>query len=117
MTEPINVKALFLGPKSENYTFFKEMLNYLMDDHAQWRQYFHPDDAPVVTGEEQGRPGLCGHHPEDAGGPHRSGRAPSAQLHALVLAPLPGAHVYRHPHGRKPRLHADPPVQPEQLCL
>ena len=46
MTEPINVKALFLGPKSENYTFFKEMLNYLMDDHAQWRQYFHPDDAP-----------------------------------------------------------------------
>ena len=56
MTDPINVKALFLGPKSENYAFFKEMLNYLMDDHAAWRRYFHPDDAPVVTGEEQGRP-------------------------------------------------------------
>ncbi len=56
MTEPINVNALFLGPKSENYDFFKEMLNYLMDDHAQWRRYFHPDDAPVVSAEEQGRP-------------------------------------------------------------
>ncbi|OPY91557.1 MAG: L-2,4-diaminobutyrate decarboxylase [Syntrophaceae bacterium PtaU1.Bin231] len=59
MTDPINVKALFLGPKSENYAFFKEMLNYLMDDHAAWRRYFHPDDAPVVTGEEQGRPGFA----------------------------------------------------------
>jgi len=56
MTDPINVKALFLGPKSENYEFFKQMLNYLMDDHAQWRRYFHPDDAPVVTGEEQDQP-------------------------------------------------------------
>jgi len=54
--EPTNVNALFLGPKAENYPFFKEMLNYLMDDHAQWRRYFHPDDAPVVTGEEQARP-------------------------------------------------------------
>lgn len=56
MDEQVNVNALFLGPKSENYAFFKEMLNYLMDDHAQWRRYFHPDDALVVTGEEQGRP-------------------------------------------------------------
>lgn len=51
----VNVNALFLGPKSENYRFFKEMLNFLMDDHAEWRCYFHPDDAPVVSGEEQGR--------------------------------------------------------------
>ncbi|MBN1662036.1 MAG: hypothetical protein JW943_00395 [Deltaproteobacteria bacterium] len=56
MTDRINVNALFLGPKSENYAFFKQMLNYLMDDHAQWRRYFHPDDALVVTEEEQGRP-------------------------------------------------------------
>jgi len=56
MDEPINVKALFLGPKAENYEFFREMLTYLMDDHAQWRRYFHPDDAPVVTGPEQAQP-------------------------------------------------------------
>lgn len=53
MKKKINVNALFLGPKSENYTFFKEMLNFLMDDHAAWRQDFHPDDAPIVTGKEQ----------------------------------------------------------------
>lgn len=56
MTEPINVNALFLGPKSENYAFFKEMLNYLMDDHAQWRRYFHPDGS----NPRSGRPGEGG---------------------------------------------------------
>lgn len=56
MSKPVNINALFLGPKAENYAFFKEMLNYLMDDHADWRRYFHPDDAPVVTGEDQSRP-------------------------------------------------------------
>jgi len=30
MDERVNVKALFLGPKSENYSYFKEMLGYLM---------------------------------------------------------------------------------------
>lgn len=55
MDKLVNINALFLGPKSENYHFFKEMLNYLMDDHADWRRYFHPDDPPVVTDQEQGR--------------------------------------------------------------
>lgn len=56
MNEPISVNALFLGPKAENFAFFREMLTYLMDDHAQWRRYFHPDDAPIVTEAEQARP-------------------------------------------------------------
>ena len=56
MNEPIHVNALFLGPKAENFAFFREMLTYLMDDHAQWRRYFHPDDAPIVTEAEQARP-------------------------------------------------------------
>ncbi|MEN6623217.1 MAG: tyrosine decarboxylase, partial [Smithella sp.] len=56
MDEKINVNALFLGPKAENYSFFKEMLNFLMDDHAAWRQYFHPDDTPIVSGEEKDQP-------------------------------------------------------------
>ncbi len=56
MDERINVNALFLGPKSENYHFFREMLDFLMDDHAEWRRNFHPDDRPVVLSEEQGRP-------------------------------------------------------------
>jgi tyrosine decarboxylase len=62
MKERINVNALFLGPKAENYDFFKEMLGFLMDDHAEWRRNFHPDDAPVVTGEEKGRPDFLDTH-------------------------------------------------------
>jgi tyrosine decarboxylase len=62
MDEPINVNALFLGPKSENYPFFKEMLDYLMDDHADWRRHFHPDDRPVVDSEAQDRPDFLATH-------------------------------------------------------
>ena len=43
MDERVNVKALFLGPKAENYGYFKEMLGYLMDDHSEWRRNFHPE--------------------------------------------------------------------------
>jgi len=56
MEDKVNVNALFLGPKAENFAFFKQMLNYLMDDHADWRAHFHPDDPPVVTAAEQDRP-------------------------------------------------------------
>ncbi|HNY73861.1 MAG TPA: pyridoxal-dependent decarboxylase [Syntrophales bacterium] len=56
MDERVNVKALFLGPKAENYGYFKEMLGYLMDDHSEWRRNFHPDDAPVVSADEQAGP-------------------------------------------------------------
>ncbi|KYK34635.1 MAG: tyrosine decarboxylase [Theionarchaea archaeon DG-70-1] len=45
----LNIKALFLGPKSENRTFFKEMLNFLMDEHMFWRRDFHPEDEPVIS--------------------------------------------------------------------
>ncbi len=58
MDDRIDVNALFLGPKSENYQFFKEMLNFLMDDHAEWRRYFHPEDQPIVTREAQEEAGF-----------------------------------------------------------
>ncbi|HAH07491.1 MAG TPA: tyrosine decarboxylase [Elusimicrobia bacterium] len=45
-----------MGPKSENYPFFKEMLGFLMDDHAQWRKDFHPDDKPAFSAREQEDP-------------------------------------------------------------
>ena len=31
----------------------EEMLNFVMDDHMDWRKYFHPEDKPV--GEDKGR--------------------------------------------------------------
>ena len=52
----INVDALFLGPKSENRKFFKETLDFLMDEHIHWRRDFHPEDSPAITLEEQEQP-------------------------------------------------------------
>ena len=51
--DEINVDALFLGPKSENYKFFKEMLNFVMDDFMNWRKDFHPTDKPAITQSDQ----------------------------------------------------------------
>ena len=50
---PINIDALFLGPKSENHKFFKDLLNFLMDEHIHWRRDFHPEDRPIISLEEQ----------------------------------------------------------------
>ncbi|MCA9792863.1 MAG: tyrosine decarboxylase, partial [Candidatus Eremiobacteraeota bacterium] len=47
------MNALFLGPKSENRKFFKEMLEFVMDEHIHWRRDFHPSDRPVVSPQEQ----------------------------------------------------------------
>ena len=44
-----DVQALFLGPKSENRKFFKEMLNFVIDEHIHWRRDFHPSDLPVAS--------------------------------------------------------------------
>ncbi len=49
----VDVNALFLGPKSENHKFFKEMLNFLIDEHVHWRRDFHPDDEPYTSSFEQ----------------------------------------------------------------
>jgi tyrosine decarboxylase len=50
--EVIKVKALFLGPKSENRDYFKNMLNFLMDEHMHWRSDFHPEDRMVSSAKE-----------------------------------------------------------------
>ena len=52
----MNVDALFLGPKSENREFFKEMVGYAVDEHIHWRADFHPEDAPLLTPIEQHQP-------------------------------------------------------------
>ncbi|MCD6568020.1 MAG: tyrosine decarboxylase [Dehalococcoidia bacterium] len=51
--EKIDVEALFLGPKSENRKFFKETLDFLMDEHIHWRRNFHPEDEPVINLNQQ----------------------------------------------------------------
>jgi tyrosine decarboxylase len=49
---PVKVEALFMGPKSENQKYFKDTLDFLMDEHIHWRRDFHPEDRAVVTPEE-----------------------------------------------------------------
>lgn len=49
----INVDALFLGPKSENSAFFKEMLNFLIDDYMEWRRDYHATDQPAIQESDQ----------------------------------------------------------------
>ncbi len=44
----LEVKALFLGPKSENMDYFKTTLNFLMDEHMHWRRDFHPEDKEII---------------------------------------------------------------------
>ena len=45
---PIDVSALFLGPKSENRRYFTETLGFLMDEHVHWRRDFHPQDGRII---------------------------------------------------------------------
>jgi len=44
---------LFLGPKTENSRFFKDMLKWMIDDHISWRDNFHPDDKPTISRTEK----------------------------------------------------------------
>ena len=52
----VNFEALFLGPQAENHRFFKEQLNFLIDEHIHWRRNFHPDDKPCITLKDQQKP-------------------------------------------------------------
>ena len=49
--KPVDIDALFLGPKSENRDFFKKTLDFMMDEHIHWRRNFHPDDKDAITPE------------------------------------------------------------------
>ena len=50
----MNFEALFLGPQAENHKFFKEILNFLIDEHIHWRRNFHPNDTQSITLQDQG---------------------------------------------------------------
>jgi tyrosine decarboxylase len=52
----INFEALFLGPQSENREIFKQLLNFLVDEHIHWRRNFHPEDKPCITFQDQHEP-------------------------------------------------------------
>ncbi len=45
----INIDALFLGAKSDNAVFFREMMEYAVSEHMHWRTSFHPEDPALIT--------------------------------------------------------------------
>ncbi|MFA5049454.1 MAG: pyridoxal-dependent decarboxylase [Candidatus Micrarchaeia archaeon] len=51
-SKDVEVKALFLGPKSENREYFKNTLNFLMEEHMHWRRDFHPEDKEITSVHE-----------------------------------------------------------------
>ena len=110
----LNVDALFIGPKSENRVFFKEMMEYAVSEHLHWRADFHPEDPALVTPVEQ--------HATDfrqtlyrTEGILRQLSSAEEHLGALVLPALSGPHECRHADGVEPGLRDDHDVQPEQL--
>ena len=48
----LDINALFLGPKSEHEEFFRNMLTFMVNDHINWRKYFHPDDKALARAAE-----------------------------------------------------------------
>ena len=48
----LDIKALFLGPKSENRDYFLRTLNFLIDEHLYWRRDFHPEDKDVTDSKD-----------------------------------------------------------------
>ncbi len=51
----MDINSLFLGPKSENEDFFRDMLQFMVNDHIGWRKYFHPDDASLQHLDEDAK--------------------------------------------------------------
>lgn len=51
-----DVRALFLGPKSENRAFFESSVRRVVEEHVHWRRDYHPEDQPVVTAVEMADP-------------------------------------------------------------
>ena len=48
----VNLKALFLGPKSENKDVYTKHLNRLFEDHSEWRKNYHPEDQPIIKRDD-----------------------------------------------------------------
>lgn len=44
--------AHFPGPKGENASFIREMLDLVIDDYFHWRRNYYPDDQGVITSHQ-----------------------------------------------------------------
>ena len=51
--EDLNLKAVFLGPKSENKNTFEKYLKMMFEDHSEWRKNYHPEDKEIINRKEK----------------------------------------------------------------
>lgn len=49
----IDFKALFLGAKSENYDFYKTMVDDIFADVSFWRKNYFPSDEDIITEKDK----------------------------------------------------------------
>jgi glutamate/tyrosine decarboxylase-like PLP-dependent enzyme/anti-sigma regulatory factor (Ser/Thr protein kinase) len=53
---PVDLKAMFLGPKAENADLVEQLLLNVYRDYVFWRRNFHPEDQVVIRPEDQRSP-------------------------------------------------------------
>ncbi|WP_297629889.1 tyrosine decarboxylase [uncultured Clostridium sp.] len=53
INEDLDLKAVFLGPKSENKDTFEKYLHMMFEDHSEWRKNYHPEDDEIINSREQ----------------------------------------------------------------
>lgn len=53
---PLDLAALFLGPKAENADVFERLLLEAFRDHVFWRRNFHPEDGFEIPELDRRRP-------------------------------------------------------------
>lgn len=49
----LDLKALFVGDKAENGSFYEEQLSRLVNEHMGWREDYIPADMPAITQEDK----------------------------------------------------------------
>lgn len=45
----MDIKAVFIGDKSENGAFYKMQLNKMVDEHLGWRENYLPGDVAAIS--------------------------------------------------------------------
>ena len=48
----INFEAYFFGPMGENYEFYKNLLDFILENHIKWRKEFHKFGEPYFISQK-----------------------------------------------------------------
>lgn len=52
----MDIKAVFIGDKSENGAFYKMQLNKMVDEHLGWRENYLPGDVAAISEADKQAP-------------------------------------------------------------